>query len=212
MVCVIPPFAGINCRYTNSVKREPLWKDRRLKENPKPDTRQLISADLRLARRDRGTVRVSVECSLCPTAETLSRSYVGADFDRATMALIRMLNKKGWRINLRSKSPLCGTCSSRAEPPKETLPASAPSSRPAAWRQSMDDRLCIHCGMTYEATRPGSSTVFCNTCTSELDEHQKSSMTILWAGARIRAGRDARIELGHAVQDPWPDGFPVKGQ
>jgi len=76
----------------------------------------------------------------------------------------------------------------------------------------MDDRLCIHCGTTYEATRPGSSTVFCNTCTSELDEHQKSSMTILWAGARIRAGRDARIELGHAVQDPWPDGFPVKGQ
>jgi hypothetical protein len=74
----------------------------------------------------------------------------------------------------------------------------------------MDGRLCIHCGDAYEAARPGTSTVFCHTCTDALDDNQKSSTTILWAGARIRAGQDARIELGQRMDDPWPQGFPVQ--
>ena len=72
------------------------------------------------------------------------------------------------------------------------------------------ERLCICCGCTYELTRQEASTVFCGDCSSQLSEHEKSHYAILWAGARIRSGTDATIELGQQINDRWPEGFPVK--
>ena len=69
--------------------------------------------------------------------------------------------------------------------------------------------MCIYCGAAYERTRPDESTVFCVPCTDGLNEHDKSTHTILWAGARLRSGQGATIQLGQQAADKWPPGFPV---
>lgn len=77
----------------------------------------------------------------------------------------------------------------------------------------MDERLCIYCGERYDGRQYQSDygIVFCPTCGQKLSNRDKNNNFVPWAVTKLRMSPDCSIALGQQVDDPWPEGFPVKG-